>query len=773
MVLQKSAKQRNGLRVTATPQLLCVCRSPSSKSLPSLQHPVMLRPSIPSRPSESSYSVYSSASPSRSPSPTSSPGVGEQSVDPRDPNAKDVRNGKPHREPRRKRSFYSLFKIGRSSESLNLPDQSYPSSPKQRSVSAYSQLVKSDTATSIQSSATLPLFSSQGSIINGGGNTLKKKSSIFNIFKRNTSHSNLSSSASIMTSNFDDHINEPELTHESFNSTSHNNYAHEYDNSFSSVPTSVTSAPLSFSFQVPTSKPQISTSLSNNTNSKDINDNDNITSIDSDFEKNLLNDTIFPKRLDPQESNLIRASLEIARKNTMERNKSIRSIRSIISERSRPNSTIIPNDANKNLDELIKEQDDAFNRNTIINDSQIIEEDIEDEKEKQKEKERKRNVRMSFRTDDNFIVEVISSLENVNLNQDTDPKSPRSIRGSQLGEMNSLDAGVGLGITTRRASILKKTNPSFKVQISPLPTPEKNSFNTKSNDSDPSTSTSTKPTNNNNNNNNNRMSTDYSFINFELPELDTGINLGINLDVFDKLGINETTVTSPRSRSASIATSTMSVSQNSTPTPASVARFQSLRKKRSSPPVSSTDTPRSSHSFTTHDEENHSNVDLSGYSSYQQKLITSVNNSAQSLANKAGAPIKGTNGTVIPTSQTQPNYSTTKTSNPPQIKPPPLPPLNNRDHSKNPFLSQISDNNTNTLYDASMDDSISFNPCVHFSSKILVFDTFNPIDYDRTPEVATCNQLTPFLAAQIRNELNELKREWPIHPDSMKFTHFY
>lgn len=62
---------------------------------------------------------------------------------------------------------------------------------------------------------------------------------------------------------------------------------------------------------------------------------------------------------------------------------------------------------------------------------------------------------------------------------------------------------------------------------------------------------------------------------------------------------------------------------------------------------------------------------------------------------------------------------------------------------------------------------------VKFSSKILLYDTFHQDDYDRHPEIATCNQLTPQLAQQIKNELNQLKSEMPIHRDSRCFTHFY
>jgi len=62
---------------------------------------------------------------------------------------------------------------------------------------------------------------------------------------------------------------------------------------------------------------------------------------------------------------------------------------------------------------------------------------------------------------------------------------------------------------------------------------------------------------------------------------------------------------------------------------------------------------------------------------------------------------------------------------------------------------------------------------VGFSSKIVLYDAWNEDDYDRHPDVATCNQLTPMIAQQIKEELNELKREMEIHEDSECYTHFY
>ncbi|OWB73004.1 hypothetical protein B5S31_g2734 [[Candida] boidinii] len=62
---------------------------------------------------------------------------------------------------------------------------------------------------------------------------------------------------------------------------------------------------------------------------------------------------------------------------------------------------------------------------------------------------------------------------------------------------------------------------------------------------------------------------------------------------------------------------------------------------------------------------------------------------------------------------------------------------------------------------------------VKFSSRILLYDTYDPEDYDRKPDVATCNQLTPQLAQQIKDELNDFKAEMTIHEDSRCYTHFF
>ena len=62
---------------------------------------------------------------------------------------------------------------------------------------------------------------------------------------------------------------------------------------------------------------------------------------------------------------------------------------------------------------------------------------------------------------------------------------------------------------------------------------------------------------------------------------------------------------------------------------------------------------------------------------------------------------------------------------------------------------------------------------VKFSSQIVLYETYGELEYDRHPDSATCNQLTPQLAQMIKDELNELKAEMDIHEDSMCNTHFF
>lgn len=69
--------------------------------------------------------------------------------------------------------------------------------------------------------------------------------------------------------------------------------------------------------------------------------------------------------------------------------------------------------------------------------------------------------------------------------------------------------------------------------------------------------------------------------------------------------------------------------------------------------------------------------------------------------------------------------------------------------------------------------SVSTRGGVRFSSRIILYDTYNGEEYDRHPDNATCNQLTPALAQQIKEELNNVKSEMSIHKDSRCYTHFF
>lgn len=62
---------------------------------------------------------------------------------------------------------------------------------------------------------------------------------------------------------------------------------------------------------------------------------------------------------------------------------------------------------------------------------------------------------------------------------------------------------------------------------------------------------------------------------------------------------------------------------------------------------------------------------------------------------------------------------------------------------------------------------------VKFSSRIVIYDTYDSLDYDRRAEISTCNRLNPTLARQIREELNSFKMEMEVHESSRIFTHYY
>ncbi|XBW36710.1 hypothetical protein QEN19_002285 [Hanseniaspora menglaensis] len=81
-------------------------------------------------------------------------------------------------------------------------------------------------------------------------------------------------------------------------------------------------------------------------------------------------------------------------------------------------------------------------------------------------------------------------------------------------------------------------------------------------------------------------------------------------------------------------------------------------------------------------------------------------------------------------------------------------------------------------YNSEMDDFVdekflgNNKRSVHFNSKIILFDTYTADEYDRRPDLATCNQLTPELAMFIREEVNAMKGEMDVHEESIQFTHF-
>lgn len=60
-----------------------------------------------------------------------------------------------------------------------------------------------------------------------------------------------------------------------------------------------------------------------------------------------------------------------------------------------------------------------------------------------------------------------------------------------------------------------------------------------------------------------------------------------------------------------------------------------------------------------------------------------------------------------------------------------------------------------------------------FSPRIVFHDTWPSQEYDRRSEIATCNRLTPMLAQQIKEELNNFKMEMEVHESSKIYTHFF
>lgn len=95
-----------------------------------------------------------------------------------------------------------------------------------------------------------------------------------------------------------------------------------------------------------------------------------------------------------------------------------------------------------------------------------------------------------------------------------------------------------------------------------------------------------------------------------------------------------------------------------------------------------------------------------------------------------------------------------------------------RDESSLQFL-QTSSSRLNLNEKISKSYLNTENKKVSFSSRIILFDTYHEDEYDRHPEIATCNQLTPFLAQRIKEELNQVKSEMEVHESSRCYTQFF
>ncbi|GAV55351.1 hypothetical protein ZYGR_0AS06750 [Zygosaccharomyces rouxii] len=99
--------------------------------------------------------------------------------------------------------------------------------------------------------------------------------------------------------------------------------------------------------------------------------------------------------------------------------------------------------------------------------------------------------------------------------------------------------------------------------------------------------------------------------------------------------------------------------------------------------------------------------------------------------------------------------------------------LNAPSLNHNAYESPLFDSPVVTAEKLDSDSPMQPNARVNFSSKIVLYDTYNLEQYDRRPELATCNMLTPQLAQMIKAELNELKSEMEIHEASRCYTHFF
>ncbi|KAI8380257.1 hypothetical protein BD560DRAFT_387602 [Blakeslea trispora] len=84
-------------------------------------------------------------------------------------------------------------------------------------------------------------------------------------------------------------------------------------------------------------------------------------------------------------------------------------------------------------------------------------------------------------------------------------------------------------------------------------------------------------------------------------------------------------------------------------------------------------------------------------------------------------------------------------------------------------ISSSTTTNNTTISSASTKKSLSFSPV------IKLHETFSASEYDRRCDTsATCQKLTPVLALQIKEELNQFKlNDMLVHVDSRQNTHFF
>ncbi|KAI8375273.1 hypothetical protein EDC96DRAFT_496661 [Choanephora cucurbitarum] len=92
-----------------------------------------------------------------------------------------------------------------------------------------------------------------------------------------------------------------------------------------------------------------------------------------------------------------------------------------------------------------------------------------------------------------------------------------------------------------------------------------------------------------------------------------------------------------------------------------------------------------------------------------------------------------------------------------------------------PALSTVSTLSSSTTTNNTTISSTSTKKSLSFSPVIKLHETFSPSEYDRRCDTgATCQKLTPVLALQIKEELNQFKlNDMFVHVDSRQNTHFF